>query len=476
MKRKPKAPAAAPAQQPDSGPPPDTLPAGQPPAAFRSRIVGEGFEAPDQLLANPLNWRVHPKHQADALEGVLRQVGWVQRVIVNRTTGNMVDGHLRAQLALRENEPTVPVLYVELTEAEERLVLATIDPIAGLAGTDQGLLDQVLAGLASENDALQALLTDLRSEEAAASSETGAVDDDDIPIPGERAVSRNGDVWIMGRHRLMCGNSEAPADLEALMGGEQADLVWCDPPYNVDYEDSEGKTLQGDNQTDAEFRQFLRNILGAAIGVTKAGGPIYVAHADSEGLNFRAAVLEAGWLLKQTIVWVKDGFTLGRQDHQWQHEPILYGWKPGAAHCWYGERDKSTVLDGETPDLTTLGKPELIALINEVRNSRNTTVLRYSKPRKSDLHPTMKPVALVKGQVRNSSRVGDRVLDICAGSGTTMIACEALQRRARLMEKDPIYADVIVRRWEAWTGGRARRMADGLTFLEAANAAKAEAT
>lgn len=433
--------------------------------ALRSRIVGEGEEAPDQLMANPLNWRVHPKHQADALEGVLENVGWVQRVIVNQRTGNLVDGHLRVQVAMRRNEATIPVLYVDLNEEEERLVLATLDPISGLAGTDQGLLDQVLQGIETGNAALDALLEDLRSQEAADAEETGAVDDDEIPLPDEVAVSARGDVWILGRHRLLVGDSTAPADVETLMDGGLADLVWMDPPYNVAYKDSRGKTIQNDEQDDAAFRRFLVDAFGCAIAVTKNGGPIYVAHADSQGLNFRAAAVEAGWELKQCLVWVKDRFTIGRQDHQWQHEPILYGWKPGAAHCWYGDRDKSTVIDDDA-DLAKLGKPELIALINDMRNSGNTTVVRFGKPHKSELHPTMKPVALVKHQIRNSSRRGEVVLDLFGGSGTTLIACEATGRAARLAELDPIYADVIIRRWELWTKERAYRASDGAFFDE----------
>lgn len=434
-------------------------------SGLRSRIVGEGEEAPDQLLANPLNWRTHPKHQADALEGVLEHVGWVQRVIVNRRTGHLVDGHLRVQVAMRRNEPAVPVLYVDLTEDEERLILATIDPIAGLAGTDQTLLDQVLTGLQTGNDALDALLADLRSDEAELEEEKGRADDDDIPIPRPNPVSKRGDVWILGRHRVMVGDSTAPADVERLMAGERADLVWIDPPYNVAYEDSEGKSIQNDDLEDQVFRQFLRDAFGCAFAVTKEGGPIYIAHADSEGLNFRAAMTEAGWALKQCVVWVKDSFTLGRQDHQWQHEPILYGWKPGAAHCWYGERDKSTVIDDDA-DLGKLGKAELVAIINDMRNSGNTTIFRHAKPAKSDLHPTMKPVALVKHQIRNSARRGDVVLDLFGGSGTTVIACEATGRRARVMELDPIYADVIIRRWQLWTHQAAHRQADGRAFDE----------
>lgn len=438
--------------------------------ALRSRIVGEGEEAPDQLLANPLNWRTHPKHQADALEGLLDEVGWVQRVIVNRRTQHIVDGHLRVQVAMRRGQPSVPVLYVDLSEHEERLVLAVLDPIGGLAGTDQDLLDQALKGIEVDNDALGALLDDLRSEEAAADEEVGEADDDDVPVPSERPVSRRGDVWLLGKHRLMVGDSAAPADVEALMAGGQADMVWMDPPYNVAVESSDGKTIMNDNMDDASFRRMLRDWMGCAFAATKAGGPIYVAHSDSEGHNFRNAMLEAGWLLKQTIIWVKETFTLGRQDYQWQHEPILYGWKPGAGHCWYGDRDKSTVID-DSIDLKKLGKQELVAIINDMRNSGNTTIYRHAKPAKADLHPTMKPVALVKHHVRNSSRRGDVVLDLFGGSGTTLIACEALGRRARLMELDPVYADVIVQRWQAWTGGQAVREADGLSYAQAAEAA-----
>jgi DNA modification methylase len=436
---------------------------------LRSRIVGEGEEAPDQLLANPLNWRTHPKHQADALEDLLKQVGWVQRVIVNRRTGHIVDGHLRVQVGLRRNEPSIPVIYVDLSEDEERLVLAVLDPIGGLAGVDQDLLDQVLAGISADGDALAALLEDLRSEDAAADEESGATDDDDVPLPEETPFSRRGDVWLLGRHRLMVGDSTAPADVETLMADDKADMVWMDPPYNVAVESADGKKIMNDDMDDASFRRMLGDWMKCAFMATKEGGPIYVAHSDSEGHNFRNAFLGAGWLLKQNLIWVKDNFTLGRQDYQWQHEPILYGWKPGAGHCWYGDRDKTTVLDDDV-DMKKLGKPELVAIINDMRNSGNTTIYRHAKPTKSDLHPTMKPVALVKHQVRNSSRRGEIVLDLFGGSGTTLIACEALGRRARLMELDPIYADVIVRRWQAWTKDEATREADGLTFDQAAEA------
>lgn len=436
-------------------------------AAFRSRIVGSGVEAPDQILANPLNWRRHPKHQAEALKGMLRTVGWVQQVIVNRRTGHLIDGHLRVELALREGEPAVPVIYVDLTEAEERLVLAAIDPIGGLAQTDQAMLDDLLRGVSSGDAALDALLDELRSDGAQEAEETGLRGDDDVPTPEQTAVTRRGEVWVLGQHRLMIGDATVPADVDALMDGERADCVWIDPPYNVDYEDSEGRSIENDNLDDAHFRQFLTDAFGCAFAVTKPGCPIYIAHADSEGLNFRLAMRDAGWLLKQCLVWVKDSFTLGRQDYQWQHEPILYGWKPGEAHRWYGDRDKSTVLD-DAVDVRRLGKAELLRIIDDYRNAEGTTVLRFGKPKRSELHPTMKPVALVKHCLKNSSRRGDVVLDLFGGSGTTLIASEATGRAARIMELDPIYADVIIRRWEGWTGEAARRSGDGATFDEAA--------
>lgn len=439
----------------------------RPPAAFADRIIGEGTEAPDQILANPLNWRRHPKHQADALEGLLRTVGWVQRVIVNRRTGHLVDGHLRVELAMRRQEPSVPVLYVDLSETEEKVVLAAIDPIGGLAQTDQTMLDDLLKGIETGNEALDALLDDLRSDGAQEAEEVGLRDDDDIPATEVTAVTREGEVWILGDHRLIVGDSTRMADVERVMNGDRADMVWTDPPYNVNYEDDAGRKIKNDSMSGEAFRKFLTDAFSCAAEVTKPGCPIYIAHADSEGLNFRAAMKAAGWDQKQTLVWVKDSFTLGRQDYQWQHEPILYGWKPGEAHRWYGERNKSTVEDDER-DLKALGKPELMALVNDYRNAQGTTAIRLAKPKKSELHPTMKPVALVKLHLKNSSRRGDVVFEPFGGSGTTLIACEATSRKARIIELDPIYADVIIKRWQGWTGEQAVRESDGRTFEELA--------
>ena len=401
---------------------------------FQSRIVGEGYESPDQLLANPHNWRRHPKNQQDALEGMLRTVGWVQRIIVNRTTGHIVDGHLRVEVALRRSEQSVPVLYVELTEAEEKIVLAAIDPIGGLAETDQGMLDDLLDGIETGDKELDAFLEGLRSEGDAAVFE-GLTDEDATPEIQDDPVTKLGDVWVMGTHRLMCGDSTSIEQIESLCGGQLVDMWLTDPPYNVAYE---GKTkdalkIKNDSMSDLNFRQFLRDAYVAADAVMKRGAVFYIWHADSEGYNFRGACLDAGWIVRQCLIWKKSSLALSRQDYHWKHEPCLYGWKEGAGHLWASDR-------------------------------KQTTILEFDKPTRNGEHPTMKPVALFEYQMLNNTKGGDLVLDSFGGSGTTLIAAAKHGRQARVMELDPRYCDVIVKRWQGFTGGVAVLERTGQTF------------
>lgn len=232
-----------------------------------------------------------------------------------------------------------------------------------------------------------------------------------------------GDLWKMGEHRLLVGDSLALESWDRLMQEDRADCVWTDPPYNVDYEGTAGK-IQNDSMSDEKFFEFLRTAFSNCVTFSKEGAGFYIAHADSEGLNFRRAVKESGWDLKQCLIWVKSSLVMGRQDYQWRHEPILYGWKPGAAHSWYGERDK-------------------------------TTVLEFDKPKKNDIHPTMKPVELIEHCLLNSSTIGDVVVDPFAGSGSTIMACDKLKRCARAIELDPKFASAILTRWEAASGLKA---------------------
>lgn len=433
---------------------------------WQNRIVGTGTEKPDQILANPFNFRHHPQHQKNALEGVLKEVGWVQNVIINKTTGHLIDGHLRVDLAMDKGESEIPVVYVEMTEDEERIALASLDPISGLAEQNQEELDRLLdqIGDINDNDQLSAFFESLHSNHDDDPEEDGEVEDDDAPEVKAETVSRKGDIWLLGDHRVMCGDSTKIDDMTALCDGELVDMVWTDPPYNVDYEGSNGLKIQNDHMSDDKVYQFLYDLFTNAAMNTKPGGAIYIAHADSEGVNFRTAMTAAGFELKQCLIWVKNSLVLGRQDYQWQHEPILYGWKSGAAHKWYGEFNKVTVLDDEYPNLKDMDKSELIRLVRDLATGRNSTVIRHDKPQKNGEHPTMKPVGLIVHMIKNSSARGNTVLDICGGSGSTLIACQKTARKARIMEFDEKYCDVIVRRYQDFTGDEAIHEQSGLTF------------
>lgn len=430
-----------------------------------NRIVKSEMADPEELLANPFNFRKHPKHQREALDGVLNEIGWIQDVIVNTTTGHLIDGHLRVELAMSKQEQ-VPVKYVELSEQEEKIALASVDPISALAEQDQLMLDELIEDIGTVSDDsltafLDSLLTDAPEIDEVESD--GLTDDDEAPDLQQESHINENDVWILGQHRIMCGDSLNIDNVQHLMDGELADCLWIDPPYNVDYEGSDGKKIDNDNMDDNAFRQFLRDLFTSCFVAMKPGAPFYIAHADSEGYNFRGAAREADLDVKQCLIWVKNSLVLGRQDHQWQHEPILYGWKPGAAHKWYGEFNKTTVID-DCPKVNDLDKGELMNLVRELRNTLATTIIREDKPKKNGDHPTMKPVALITHQLKNSSRRGDIIIDFCGGSGSTLIAAEKLGRKARLMELSPQYAQVIVERWQDFTGKDAILASTGQTF------------
>lgn len=242
---------------------------------------------------------------------------------------------------------------------------------------------------------------------------------------------------LVQKHRLMCGDSTSVDALERLCAGMLADMWLTDPPYNVAYQGGtkDKLTIQNDSMGDSQFRQFLRDAYSAADAVMKAGAVFYIWHADSEGYNFRGAAADIGWKVRQCLIWKKSSLVLGRQDYQWQHEPCLYGWKEGASHLWAADR-------------------------------KQTTILEFDKPSRNGEHPTMKPVALFAYQMLNNTKGSDVVLDSFAGSGTTAIACEMHGRIALLMEMDPKYCDVILKRWQEFTGQAATLEGDGRTFAE----------
>jgi DNA modification methylase len=388
-------------------------------SSWQNRIVRYGEASPSELTAHPDNWRTHPDKQAAALAGVLSDVGIVQNIIVNEQTGHVLDGHLRLELARQQKQPTVPVTYVDLSAEEEALILATLDPIGAMAGQDDQILARLLGRVQTEDGAVLELLSSLSGEPV---PKPGLTDPDEVPDAPAEPISRRGDLWILGDHRLLCGDATDRDDVIRLMNGEEADLLVTDPPYGVEYV---GKTKQaltiqndrlGDNGTQALVAAALR---GAPL---KPGGSFYVCSpAGSSETVFRLALLDAGLELRQCLVWVKDQFVMGRQDYHWRHESILYGWKDGAAHRFVNDRTQDTVWE-------------------------------IDRPRRSAEHPTIKPIELVTRALRNSSRHGDLVLDLFGGSGTTLIACESLSRRGAMIELDPVYCDVAVARWEQFTG------------------------
>ncbi len=401
-----------------------------PPPAWRNRIVGSGEVAPDQLLANPANWRTHPVAQRPALRGSLSEVGWVAQVMVNQRTGYVVDGHARIEEALSRGEPSVPVLYVDLSAEEEALVLATLDPIGAMAEQSTERLEALLADITVDDAGLQALLASMRPQEPKA----GLTDPDDVPPLGDESGIKAGDLFALGDHRLMCGDSTT--DLPRLMGEAKADCLWTDPPYGVAYvgKTKNALTIEGDGWgADALVSTAFR----AALAVVVDGAPFYCASpAGSRSFTFWRAIVDAGWQFHEELVWVKDSMVLGHSDYHFQHEPILYGYAPGegrsgrgkhAGSRWYGDHSQ-------------------------------TSVLTFDRPKRSEEHPTMKPVALVGAVLVNSTPMGGGVLDPFSGSGSTIIAAETLGRRCYAMEIDPRYVAVAIKRWEDFTGAKAVRL------------------
>lgn len=291
--------------------------------------------------------------------------------------------------------------------------------------------------------------------------------DDEVPdVPNDKDIqSKTGDVWLLDNHRLMCADSTHQQDIKKLTAENPVDCIWTDPPYNVNYQGGteEKMTIKNDHMEAGSFRQFLTMIFSNCFVVARTGCPIYVAYADSENVAFREALTDTGWKLSQTLIWMKQHFKLSRQDYHWQHEPIIYGWKEGSEHSWYGGRTQTTIMDANLV-LDDMSHEALLKLAKSWQYVIASTVIKEKKPNTSKEHPTMKPVSLIMRMLINSSQPGDRVLDPCGGSGSTLIACEKLKRHALLMEIDPKYCDVIIRRWQNFTGKDAVHEITGQTF------------
>lgn len=416
----------------------------------------------------------------------LAEFGWRQPLVVDEN-GILIAGHTRLKAAKELGLTEVPVHVARGMSADQVRAYRLAD---NRIGEEAEWDEQLLALEIRELDGLgfDLSLTGFNKEELAgllslSDEEIDALDDlDQAPeLEDGPTVSQLGDLWRMpaahGDHMLIVGDSTSRAVLERLMGGAKADAIWTDPPYNVNYEGTAGK-IQNDNMGDKEFAGFLAKAYDAMHHVTREGGPIYVAHADTEGVNFRTEFRRAGFKLSGCLVWVKPGLVLGRSDYQWRHEPLLYGWKEGAAHAWYGGRANTTVLDGKDAPVAiqadgsvhiTIGDKVVVITGDNIDvQTEDTTILRFDKPSRNGEHPTMKPIDLIERCLLNSTKAGDIVLDSFGGSGSTMVAAHINGRVARLCELDPRYADVILRRFVKLGGTDPVRERDGRTFSQVA--------
>lgn len=444
----------------------------------------------DRLTPYARNSRTHSEEQVAQIAASIREFGFTNPVLID-AEGGVIAGHGRIMGATRLGMTEVPCLRLgHLTDAQKRAYVIADNKLALNAGWDEAMLAAELRDLADmdydlgltgfADDDIKELLAELDAKP------TGATDPDAAPPKPAVPVSRLGDVWVLGRHRVMCGSSTDPAAWAKLMRDDRADVCVTDPPYNVAYEGKtkDKLTIQNDSMSSGDFRQFLLEFYRAVFDVMKPGAPIYVYHADTEGLNFRSAFIEAGFKLSGCLIWRKNTMVLGRSDYQWMHEPILYGWKPGAAHRWYGGRKLTTVIEhGERGAVRRLddgrwavqaGDDLLIVDADATLEQHLGSVIYHDKPARNGEHPTMKPVSLIERNLRASSRAGDIAIDGFGGSGSTLMAAERLGQSARLMELDGAYVDVIVRRWQDYSGGGATLEGDGATFDEIMAARTAE--
>lgn len=392
------------------------------------------------LIPYARNSRTHSDAQVAKIASSIKEFGFLNPIITDGSNG-IVAGHGRVLAAQKLGLKELPCVEADhLTEAQKRAYVIADNRMALDAGWDAEMLKVELGDLDAAGFDLSLTGFDLGElENFLAEPTEGLTDEDAVPDVPAVPVTVLGDVWVMGKHRLMCGDSTSIEHLQALCDGQLVDMWLTDPPYNVAYEGKtkEALTIKNDKMGDEPFRQFLRDACVAADTVMKAGAVFYIWHADLEGYNFRGAAKDAGWTIRQCLIWKKQTMVMGRQDYHWKHEPCLYGWKDGAAHLWATDR-------------------------------KQTTILEFNRPSRNGEHPTMKPVELFEYQMLNNTKGSDLVLDSFAGSGTTAIACEKHGRDARLMELDPKYCDVIVKRWQEFTGKDAIHEASGKTFKELA--------
>jgi DNA modification methylase len=394
----------------------------------------------NKLRENPNN----PRTISDsALKKLVKSVGDFPqmlelRPIVVDDKNVVLGGNMRLRACKKLGLVTVPVVKAtDLTDDEKRQFI--VKDNVGFGEWDLDIL---------KTDWDVDLLSDWGLDITDTKNHKGLTDENLVP-ENVKSVVKKGEIWQLGEHRLMCGDATSWSDVDKLTGGKLVDMVWTDPPYNVNVVGKAG-AIQNDNLDSNDFIKLLSLSYKNYFKALKKGGVIYVAHGESERVNFTKLFIDAGFKLSQTLIWNKHSATLCRTDYNFKHEPILYGWKTGAGHYFCGDYSKTSVID-ENIDIEKLTKKQLVDLVHKI-NQQPTDVVDHKRPTVSDLHPTMKPVELVQGFIENSSTTGDVVLDLFGGAGSTLVACANSDRVARIMELDEKYCDVIIQRWQEYTG------------------------
>lgn len=398
----------------------------------------------------------NPRNNEDAVKYVansIKEFGFKVPIVIGKDF-TIAAGHTRLKAAEYLGIEKVPCIIADdLTEEQIKAFRIADNKVSEFSKWD---IDKL------ENELSELVDLDFDMDNFGFTIEkTQIIEDDFNPEEAVGAIvepkTKKGNIYQLGRHRLMCGDSTSAKDVTLLMDGYKAHMIITDPPYNVDYKGGNGQKIMNDNMDDSSFRHFLFDAYKQMYDNLVLGGPIYVFHADSEGYNFRGAFTDVGFKLSQCLIWVKNTFVLGRQDYHWRHESILYGWKEGETHKWFGNRDKDTVIDKEKVNYSKMKKPELVEIIKELEQKLNDgqTIIYHDKPHSNSEHPTMKPIKLLAKLIQNSSESGDLIFDSFGGSGSTLIACQQTNRTANLMELDPKYCDVIIERWEEFTGEKA---------------------
>lgn len=399
----------------------------------------------------------NPRKHNEAVKYIAKSIqefGFKVPIIIDKNN-TIVCGEARYKAAKQLKLQTVPcVLADDLTEEQIKAFRLVDNKVAEYSEWDFDLLSEELEGLV-DFDMSGFGFDELFAEEEGEEVEEDGFDPDDVA--DEEPITKRGEIYQLGNHRLMVGDSTKEEDVNALMDGAVADLVVTDPPYNVNVSNTKGMKIENDNMSSSAFLDFLTSCFKNLTSNLKAGGAFYVWLASKEWINFETALNENGLHVRQELIWNKNQANLSRSDYHWKHEPCMYGWKEGAAHYFIKDYTQTTVYEDIKPeDIKKMKKDDLVKLLQDIMSDNTpTTVIDEAKPTVNDLHPTMKPIKLIGRLVRNSSRKNEKVLDLFGGSGSALIACEQLDRSAYLMEYDPKYADAIIHRWEQFTGNEA---------------------